>query len=258
MDINTIIEIVVNEVKKELAKQQSLEAKAEISEAPACEKPVCDKKVVTQDLIIAAVRAGEKSLRVLPGAIITPLARELAEEKGIAIVRQDGQPGQQADKPANAVSAAKSKSVAIASDHGGFALKEEIKKFLMQAGYPVIDCGTGSTAAVDYPDLAFKAADAVSRGDALFGVIVDGAGIGSTIVANKVPDVRAALCHDLYTARNSREHNNANICVLGSLVTGAGVAKEIVQKFLETPFAGGRHQKRLNKIKLIENKFMKR
>jgi ribose 5-phosphate isomerase B len=155
-------------------------------------------------------------------------------------------------------SATPQKTVAIASDHGGFAMKEMLKAYLVELGHTVTDCGTsdGKTA-VDYPDLALAVALLVKEGKAWRGIVVDGAGIGSCMAANKVPGVRAALCYDYATAVNSREHNNANLLTLGAGLIGDNLAKQIVKTWLATEFGGARHQKRIDKIIAIENRFMK-
>ena len=149
------------------------------------------------------------------------------------------------------------KVVALGADHGGFALKETLKEFLADLDYPVVDCGTHSADAVDYPDLAYAVARLVASGEAWRGIVVDGAGIGSAMAANKVPGVRAALCYDHATAINSREHNDANVLTLGAGLIGANLAKQIVQTWLATPFGGGRHQRRVDKIVEIEKRFLK-
>ena len=150
------------------------------------------------------------------------------------------------------------KTVAIASDHGGFAMKEKLKAYITELGYTVTDCGTSeSKTAVDYPDLALAAALLVKEGKAWRGIVVDGAGIGSCMAANKVPGVRAALCYDYATAVNSREHNDANVLTLGAGLIGDNLAKQIVKTWLTTEFGGDRHQKRIDKIIAIENRFMK-
>jgi len=142
--------------------------------------------------------------------------------------------------------------VAVASDHAGFKLKKMVLSHLRQKSIAVVDMGTYSTEPVDYPDFARLAAQAVSRGECERGIIICGTGIGASIAANKVRGVRAALCHDGYTARACREHNNANVLAMGERVIGEGVALEIVDIFLETPFAGGRHQRRVEKIVALE------
>jgi ribose 5-phosphate isomerase B len=148
--------------------------------------------------------------------------------------------------------------IVIGSDHGGYDLKEDIKAYLEELGHEVRDYGTHSKESVDYPDFAFLVAQAVARGLFDCGIMVDGAGVGSCIAANKVPGVRCAVCHDTFTARNSREHNNSNVLALGDRVIGKGVAREIVKVWLETQFAGGRHLRRVNKIIEIEKRFLSR
>ncbi len=141
----------------------------------------------------------------------------------------------------------------IGADHGGFPHKEELKKHLDSKGIVYDDVGAYSTAAVDYPDIAFLVASRVSQNPHTLGIIIDGAGIGSCMAANKVPGVRAACCNDLYTARNSREHNHANVLTLGSMVIGTGYMKQIVDLWLETAPAPGRHANRVEKIMKIED-----
>ena len=144
----------------------------------------------------------------------------------------------------SAAAPAAGKQVAIGADHGGYPLKEALKAFLTEGGYKVTDCGSHSTDAVDYPDLAKAVAEKVASGTAWRGIMIDGAGIGSCMAANKVKGVRAAMCYDHATANNSREHNNANLLTLGAGLIGPSLAKQIVTTFLETDFAGGRHAPR--------------
>lgn len=146
-------------------------------------------------------------------------------------------------------------TIAIGSDHGGFALKERLGFRLKEAGHDVHDCGTDSTDAVDYPDYAHEVARLVADGTCSWGIVVDGAGIGSAMVANKVPGVRAALCYDLSTARNSREHNHANVLTLGAGLIGPNLAWQIVEEWLATPWGEGRHADRVDKINTIENRY---
>lgn len=145
--------------------------------------------------------------------------------------------------------------ISIGADHGGFTMKEFLKKHLQKIGYTVKDRGTFSEESVDYPDIALKVALDISQNTVPVGLIIDGAGVGSTMVANKVPGVRAALCNDLYSASNAREHNNANVLVMGSQVIGNGLAVKIIDTFLKTPFAGGRHEKRVQKINALDSRF---
>jgi ribose 5-phosphate isomerase B len=138
--------------------------------------------------------------------------------------------------------------VAIACDHGGIALKDTVKKALREAKCEITDLGTDSTESVDYPDYAAKALRAYKDGLCDRIILLCGTGIGMSIAANRISGIRATLCHDAYTARLAREHNDSNCLVMGARTTGAGVAEEIIKIWLETPFAGGRHRGRLEKI----------
>ena len=149
------------------------------------------------------------------------------------------------------------KVVAIGTDHGGVDLKEILKKELVEKGYKVIDVGTHTKDSVDYPDIAFAVAELVAEGKAWRGVIIDGAGIGSCMAANKVPGVRAALCYDYATAVNSREHNDANVLTLGAGLIGTNLAKQILNTWLATEFGGGRHARRVDKITAIMDRSIK-
>ncbi len=143
--------------------------------------------------------------------------------------------------------------VAIGSDHGGFALKEILRKAIAdELGWEVHDCGTHSTDAVDYPDFAAAVAREVASGRAARGIVIDAAGIGSTMAANKVAGVRCALCHDDTTVLNAREHNDANLLALGARIVNRGAAVRMVRLFLATAFAGGRHERRIHKIMALE------
>ncbi len=147
--------------------------------------------------------------------------------------------------------------IGLASDHGGFELKEAVKAFLKSIGAEPIDLGTFSEDSVDYPEFAAQVAEKVSTGRFERGILICGTGIGMSIAANKFRGVRAALVNDLYSSRFSREHTDANILVMGGRVVGKDVAKEIVRIWLETPFAGGRHQRRLEKIEALERENFK-
>jgi ribose 5-phosphate isomerase B len=148
-------------------------------------------------------------------------------------------------------------AVAIGADHGAWQLKDVIGRVLAEAGYAVRDCGTNGPEAVDYPDIAHAVARLVADGTCRWGIILDGAGIGSAMVANKVPGIRAANCHDLSSARNSREHNHANVLTLGARFIGEGLAIEIVRAWLGTEWAPGRHAARVDKISDVENSYAK-
>ena len=142
--------------------------------------------------------------------------------------------------------------VGLGADHAGFPLKEDLKAWLITRGYDVVDFGTQSADAVDYPDYAAAVASAVTAGKADFGVLVCGTGIGMAIAANKLPGIRAAACSDAYTARMSREHNDANILALGARITGRDAAIEILETWLAATFAGGRHARRVDKIVALD------
>lgn len=197
---------------------------------------------------IAEAAAGS-TLIVSPSAVVTPLARDLALERNVTIAT--GLPTPQPSGPAE-------KTVAIGADHGGFGLKEQLKPLIAKLGWQVVDCGTSSTAAVDYPDYAYAVARLVADGRARWGIVVDGAGIGSCMVANKVPGVRAAMCYDLASAANSREHNHANVLTLGAGLIGPNLAQQIVTLWLETPFGPDRHARRVEKITQIEARYLRR
>jgi ribose 5-phosphate isomerase B len=146
--------------------------------------------------------------------------------------------------------------IAVGSDHAGLEMKEEVMALLSELKYDIADLGTCRPQSVDYPDFGEKVAEAVSEGKADRGILICGTGIGMSIVANKFPHVRAALCNELFSARMSRLHNDANILVLAGRIIGKDLALEIVRAWLETGFEGGRHQRRLDKIDLIEKKII--
>ncbi len=143
-------------------------------------------------------------------------------------------------------------AVAIGGDHGGYAMKEKLAFRLKELGMRVVDCGTDSTDSVDYPDIAAAVAHEVASGNTDVGIVVDGAGIGSAIAANKVMGIRAARCDDISTARNAREHNHANVLTLGAGLIGDALAWQIVEEFLATPYGEGRHARRVDKISDLE------
>ncbi|MCX7793866.1 MAG: ribose 5-phosphate isomerase B [Thermodesulfovibrionales bacterium] len=145
--------------------------------------------------------------------------------------------------------------VAIGSDHAGFQLKEELKRLLNEMGHECIDFGPSTNESVDYPDFGEKVSLAVSTKAVDRGVLICGTGIGMSIVANKFPEIRASLCNDLYTARMARLHNDANVLVIGGRIVGIDLAKEILKTWFTTEFEGGRHLKRLEKIKSIEERY---
>jgi ribose 5-phosphate isomerase B len=165
--------------------------------------------------------------------------------------------GHSSASPAPRAAGSEKKMVAIGADHGGYEMKEALKPDLSTLGFEILDVGTNNKDAVDYPDFAHAVAQAVSIGKAWRGIMIDGAGIGSCIVANKVPGVRAGMAYDYSSAVNSREHNDTNVLTLGAGLIGLNLAKMIVKTWLTTEFAGGRHMPRLDKIKSVEKKYLK-
>ena len=155
-------------------------------------------------------------------------------------------------------SAGQAKTIALGADHGGFEMKEALKRFLSQQDYRVFDCGTHSTASVDYPDFAYAVAQLVADQIADYGIVIDGAGIGSCMAANKVPGIRAAMCYNEATAKNSREHNHANVLTLGAGMINQAMAETIVTTWLNTAVGEGRHARRAEKIMAIERRYLKR
>ena len=144
------------------------------------------------------------------------------------------------------------RSIALGADHGGFRMKEALESYLEERGFSVEDCGTHSAASVDYPEFAAAVARKVAAGECDAGIVVDGAGIGSCMAANKIPGVRAAMCYDISSARNSREHNHANVLTLGAGLVGEGLARQIVDAWLETPWGPDRHARRVEMITELE------
>lgn len=189
----------------------------------------------------------EGELRVPKGTIFTPSARDVARERGVHILELD-------PHEVNTV-APPSRTVALGADHGGFRMKERLKMIFADFGFSVRDVGVYEEKAADYPDIAHAVAKLVAGGDACCGVIVDGAGIGSAMAANKVPRIRAALCYDRASAKNSREHNHANVLTLGGRLLTDSQAEDVLRTWLSTPWGGGRHQARIDKITDIERAY---
>lgn len=200
------------------------------------------KQVITELEIRSAVEGD--TLRIDEDAKLTPLAEDIARERGIKIERVRRR------------TAANRKKIALGADHGGYEMKEEVKRVLADLGHDHQDFGTNSTEAVDYPDYAHHVARAVARGSCDLGIVIDGAGIGSCMVANKVPGVRAAMCYDEASARNSREHNGANVLTLGGKMISNDRMREIVRVWLATELTEDRHRRRVDMISAIEREYL--
>jgi len=202
------------------------------------------KSLLTED-DLRGLEPGSR-LRVAQNVKFTSLAQDIVNERNIQLIRK--QPRQ---------STTKVRSVAIASDHGGFKMKEQLKGYLTDFGLQVRDFGTDSEDAVDYPDFAHAVAKSVSGHQVDIGIIIDGAGIGSAMTANKVPNVRAAACYSVALAKNSREHNGANVLTLGAGQNSFDEVKKIVEAFMSTDITEDRHKKRVGKIDNIEKQYRK-
>jgi ribose 5-phosphate isomerase B len=200
------------------------------------------KSIITED-DVRDLDAGSV-LRLGEGARLTPLAADIVREKGIEIVRRPRRRGSKA-----------AKMIAVGADHGGFKMKEELKVLLRESGHQVHDFGTDSESPVDYPDFAYAVAKSVSEGASDVGIVIDGAGVGSAMTANKVPGVRAAACYSATVARNSREHNGANVLTLGSKTITSAEMRDIVSAWLTTEMTEDRHRKRVEKIDAIERQY---
>ena len=211
-------------------------------------------RVVTEADVRAAA-GGTRAIEIGPKTVVTPAARDLARQLGVTLGKTANRESLIANRSAEqrlTTNDSRLTVVALGADHGGFPMKEALKPALAELGFQVLDVGTHSKDAVDYPDFAIAVARAVAGGKAWRGIMVDGAGIGSAMAANKIPGVRAALCYDLTTAANAREHNDANVLTLGGTLIGLRLAGDIVKSFLTTEFGGGRHAGRVAKINALD------
>ena len=205
------------------------------------------KRVITEREVLAVPVNGKLLIRA--DAVITPAAQDAIRERGIAL--------QTHSSPTSKSPQGHGLHVAIGADHGGFAMKEQLKTLLAGLGHQARDFGTHSEDAVDYPDFAHAVAHAVAQHTCDLGIVIDGAGIGSCMAANKVPGVRAAMCYDEATARNSREHNYANVLTLGGKMMTREQMEKIVTAWLATPEGEARHGKRVAKIMAIEKQYLR-
>lgn len=211
----------------------------------AADGPAAGRKRPLLDEAAVRETPNGATLSLSPDTIITPLARQAAQERRITLQMTPAAP------PSLAAGRPGGHRIAIGADHGGYELKEALKATLA-AEYEIIDCGTHSKEPVDYPDIAVAVARRVAAGEAWRGILIDGAGIGSCMAANKIAGIRAAMCYDQATAVNSREHNNANVLTLGAGLIGPNLAQQIVKTWLNTEFGGGRHAGRVAKIDALD------
>src|SRR5215510_7989448 len=241
-------------VRDALSKAMPAESEARISnDAPSSPTPTrtdtvtrdeSAKLVITEDDVRGLERGAV--LRIAEAARLTPLAADIVNDRGIQIVRRVSRSGSK-----------RQKTIAVGADHGGYPMKEELKAFLAELGHRVHDFGTNSESAVDYPDFAHAVARAVADHSVDVGIIIDGAGVGSAMTANKVPGVRAAACYSVEVARNSREHNGANVLTLGSKTISSRQMRDIVGAWLATDLTEDRHRKRVGKIEAIERQYQR-
>jgi len=211
---------------------------------PAVTRDESAKLVITEDDVRGLERGAV--LRIAEGARLTPLAADIVNDRGIEVVRRVPRSGLK-----------QIRTIAVGADHGGYAMKEELKAFLTELGHRIHDFGTNSESAVDYPDFAHAVARAVADSTVDVGIVIDGAGVGSAMTANKVPGVRAAACYSVEVARNSREHNGANVLTLGSKTISSDQMREIVRAWLGTDLTEDRHRKRVGKIDAIERQYQR-
>jgi ribose 5-phosphate isomerase B len=209
-------------------------------------KPV---KLITEDDVLRIIKNGGKEVLVEKGTVLTPLAKDRIHNSGLKVTNVLSSTG--------ACGSVKIK-IAIGSDHTGVRVKKIVHDYLKQKGHDIFDVGTFTEDAVDYPDIAYNVANRVAVGEVTYGIILDATGIPSSIAANKIPGIRAATCYNEFSAKSSREHNNANVLVLGARALGEETIKSIVDVWLSSKFLAERHQKRLNKIQTIEEKYSRK
>jgi ribose 5-phosphate isomerase B len=211
------------------------------------------KKLITEDDVVKMHQSGVKIIPLGDNEIVTPLAKDKIKFLGLKVVTKE-----EAVKIENSESfisnSVRLKKAAIGGDHTGFKVKNIISKILSEKGFEVIDVGTFDEKSCDYPDFAYAVASKVQNMSVDFGIIIDATGIPSAITANKLKGIRAATCYNEFSAKSAREHNNANVLVLGAKALGEETIKSILEVWLTTGFGGGRHQKRIDKISEIERK----
>jgi ribose 5-phosphate isomerase B len=214
------------------------------------------KRVITESEILKLFKAGARTIPVSDDELFTPLAKDKIKELKIKLVKKE--PAVSIEGITNdPVKSKRTNKVSIGGDHTGFKIKNLISKILVTKGFEIVDVGTYDENACDYPDFAFAAAMKVKNGETDFAVLIDATGIPSSITANKIPGIRACTCYNEFSARSAREHNNGNVLVMGAKTLGEESIKSILEVWLDTPFGGERHQRRLDKITAIEKEFSK-
>jgi ribose 5-phosphate isomerase B len=242
--IRALVRDVLDKAAPESTPSRFVNTVPETTAQPAFTRDESAKSVITED-DVRGLEPGSV-LRIGEDARLTPLAADIINERKIQLTRRTSRRGSKT-----------SKHVAVGADHGGFKMKEELKLLLNDLRHKVQDFGTDSESAVDYPDFAHAVARAVADGSSDVGIIIDGAGVGSAMTANKVPGVRAAACYSVAVARNSREHNDANVLTLGSKTITNAEMREIVTAWLSTGISEDRHRKRVAKIDAIQRQYQR-
>ena len=224
------------------------------------------KKLLTEQDIKEVAAKGQKEVFIDNETLLTPSAKDAVVRFKLTVTTKKDTPAPANSSRTSSPSYEKSNIqptmvggnlVVLGSDHGGYATKEMLKKYLAELGYRTLDIGTNSEESCDYPDFAYAVARIVAKGEAWRGIMIDATGVASSIVCNKIPGVRAAACFNEFVAQSSREHNDSNVLTIGAKAIGSESIKSIVKIWLETWFGGGRHKKRVDKIIDIEQKFSK-
>ncbi len=219
-----------------------------------------NRTLYTEQEILRLFNRGVREITVTEHDIITPAARDKIKSLGIEVVTKTTKRDSEVNQ-APKFKAFENKinnTIAIGSDHTGFKLKSVISDYLKAKGFEIIDVGTYSEESCDYPDFALKVAQRIERGEAPFGIMLDATGIPSAITANKVPGIRAATCYNEFSAKSARQHNDANMIVLGAKTLGEETVKSILDVFFSNDFLGDRHKRRLDKITAIEGRYNKK
>ena len=210
-----------------------------------------NKKLITEKEILDLILSGKRRLEITGNELITPAAKDKINEAKIKVVKSDRNSSNAVQNTSGILFSLK--RLAIGSDHTGFQMKKRLIPYLEKQDFKVIDVGTYDEKSCDYPDFAAKVSGLVQKGEVYFGILLDATGIPSAITANKFKGLRAVTCYNEFSARSSREHNNANCLVLGAKTLGEESIKSIVDVWLNSEFLGDRHQRRLDKITKIEN-----